>query len=111
VPPRGKLKWEGGRLILEVEAVVRIPIQIVPVATHVMSGVNLTRREQETLELLVQGKTNKEIAAMLHIGVRTVKYFVGELLRKFSVSTRLELGWLFGKDGYRAGAENPPQAT
>jgi len=49
---------------------------------------DLTRRERETVELLVQGLTTKEIASRLGISPNTVKAFVRIVMVKMSVSTR-----------------------
>lgn len=49
---------------------------------------DLTRRERETVELLVQGLTTKEIASRLSISPNTVKAFVRIVMVKMSVSTR-----------------------
>jgi len=49
---------------------------------------DLTRRERETVELLVQGLTTKEIASRLAISPNTVKAFVRIVMVKMSVSTR-----------------------
>jgi two-component system, NarL family, nitrate/nitrite response regulator NarL len=48
----------------------------------------LTRRESEILDLIEQGRSNKEIARMLCIEVRTVKNHVHNLLEKFQVHRR-----------------------
>ena len=52
----------------------------------------LSAREREVLALVVEGLTNKEIAAQLHVAPATVKTHVGSLLRTFGVSSRDELG-------------------
>ena len=49
---------------------------------------DLTQRERETVELLVQGLTTKEIANRLSISPNTVKAFVRIVMVKMSVSTR-----------------------
>ncbi len=49
---------------------------------------NLTQRERETVELLVQGLTTKEIAGRLSISPNTVKAFVRIVMVKMGVSTR-----------------------
>ena len=49
---------------------------------------DLTPRERETVELLVQGLTTKEIATRLAISPNTVKAFVRLVMVKMSVSTR-----------------------
>jgi DNA-binding NarL/FixJ family response regulator len=50
-----------------------------------------TDREREVLELLVAGRSNKEIGSPLGIGERTVKAHVAKLLRKVGVQNRIEL--------------------
>jgi DNA-binding CsgD family transcriptional regulator len=48
----------------------------------------LTPREQETIQLLVQGLTSKEIAERMKISPSTVKAFLRLVMVKMSVSTR-----------------------
>ena len=50
----------------------------------------LTNREQEILELVAEGKTNKEIAIFYKITERTVKYFMTNILQKLNVRNRVE---------------------
>ena len=50
-----------------------------------------TVREKEVLELLVAGRSNKEIGSPLGIGERTVKAHVGKLMRKVGVQNRIAL--------------------
>lgn len=50
----------------------------------------LTAREQEVLQLLVKGSTNKEIAHDLFICEKTVKSHLNRIFRKLNVSRRLE---------------------
>jgi DNA-binding NarL/FixJ family response regulator len=50
----------------------------------------LTPREAEVLNLLARGYTNREIAAMLVISVRTVSVHVSHILRKLGAPNRLE---------------------
>jgi len=50
-----------------------------------------TDREREVLELLVAGRSNKEIGFPLGIGERTVKAHVAKLLRKVGAQNRIEL--------------------
>jgi DNA-binding NarL/FixJ family response regulator len=54
-----------------------------------MDRVALTSREKEVLQILVTGSSNKEIAAPLGIGVRTVKAHVSHLMQKLGVKNRL----------------------
>ncbi len=50
----------------------------------------LTERELEVLNLLVQGQNNQQIANALIISVTTVKYHVSNILSKLNVSSRTE---------------------
>jgi DNA-binding CsgD family transcriptional regulator len=48
---------------------------------------DLTIREMEVLDLVREGMRNKEIADVLYISERTVKFHVANLLRKFKIDT------------------------
>jgi DNA-binding NarL/FixJ family response regulator len=48
----------------------------------------LTPRQREVLELLLEGKSNKEIARTLNLGEGTVKIHMAALFRTFGVNTR-----------------------
>jgi DNA-binding NarL/FixJ family response regulator len=50
----------------------------------------LTERETDVLKLLAQGKANKEIAAELTIGEKTVKTHVSNILMKLGVQSRTQ---------------------
>ncbi len=51
---------------------------------------DLTRRELDVLEQMVEGKTNPEIADLLSISRSTVKTHVSNILGKLNVSSRIE---------------------
>ncbi len=51
----------------------------------------ITEREKHTLEHLLTGKANKEIANLMDISERTVKAHVSNLFKKFNVTDRLAL--------------------
>jgi DNA-binding NarL/FixJ family response regulator len=53
-------------------------------------GARLTRREQETLLLLVEGKTNQAIGNELHISEKTVEKYIKAIFEKLNVSSRVE---------------------
>lgn len=63
----------------------------------------LSRREQQLLQLLCAGLTNKEIANQLHLSEHTVKNHVHRILRKTGTTDRVEL-----IDLYRAPGEIGP---
>lgn len=51
----------------------------------------LSNREWEVVELLLQGKSNKLIASSLSITERTVEFHLKNIYAKFQVSSRVEL--------------------
>lgn len=50
----------------------------------------LTQREKEVLQLIAEGKGNKEIADLLYIGIETVKSHVKNIYKKFRVKNRVQ---------------------
>jgi len=50
----------------------------------------LSEREREVLSLMSTGATNREIAAVMHVGTETVKKHAGALYRKLGVRNRTE---------------------
>lgn len=61
----------------------------------------LTRVERQILDMLVEGMTNREISAQVHLSQNTVKFHVRRLLEKAKTANRTELarkatqeGWL-----------------
>jgi DNA-binding NarL/FixJ family response regulator len=55
--------------------------------------VNLTKRESQLLNLVVQGLSNREIAEALMLSEGTVKYYFSRLFRKVGVRDRFELAF------------------
>ena len=51
-------------------------------------GPELTRREEEVLQLLARGRSNREIARTLSITESTVKVHVGHILQRIGVADR-----------------------
>ncbi len=60
----------------------------VTAVTELCKHFDLTRRERETVELLLQGLTSKEIAERMQISPNTVKAFLRLVMVKLNVSTR-----------------------
>jgi DNA-binding NarL/FixJ family response regulator len=69
----------------------------------------LTAREREVLQLIAEGNTNRGIAGMLHISVKTVETHRGNLMEKLDIRTTAELTQyavrtgVLGLDPYRRG--------
>jgi len=80
----------GGSLLQPIVA-TRLMERVAGVST---APTQLTEREREVLQLLAQGKTNKEIAAALVIAERTVKFHVSSILAKLGVGNRTEAAML-----------------
>lgn len=57
----------------------------------------LSGREQEVVQLLLEGKSNKLIASSLGISARTVEFHLKNIYTKFQVSSRMELVLKLGK--------------
>ncbi len=69
--------------------VVRLPLSLgSPVADDPLS--ELYPREREVLDLLAEGRRNREIGESLYISENTVKSHIGNILRKLDVHSRGE---------------------
>src|SRR5260370_967026 len=77
--------WAPRRVLsLFIERVSNSPGRIFPAGR-----VCFTHREKEVLEMLVAGRSNKEIGAPLGIAERTVKAHVAKLMRNVGVQSRI----------------------
>jgi DNA-binding NarL/FixJ family response regulator len=79
--------WAPRRVLsVFIERVRRSPGRVFPACP-----VTFTDREKEVLEMLVDGRSNKEIGSALGIEERTVKAHVAKLLRKNGLQNRVAL--------------------
>jgi DNA-binding NarL/FixJ family response regulator len=62
---------------------------------------DLTAREREVLGMIVDGKSNSEIAWALRISLHTVKAHVARILHKLGVASRTEAAVMWVKEQYR----------
>ena len=67
-----------------------IPPAIAQKLAERMATEQLTQREQDVLEQIVRGKSNKEIGAILDISEATVKTHINNLLGKLGVEDRTQ---------------------
>ncbi len=81
----------AGRLLAELTA---------SSANRTASGLigELTEREGAILDLVAQGKTNKEIAAELFLSEKTVKHYMTNVLQKLQVRNRVEAALLANRE-------------
>jgi two-component system NarL family response regulator len=95
----------GAELLDAIRAVHRgekyVPARLAELLRRRESREELTEREVEVLHELCLGRTNKEIAAVLHISPMTVKIHVAHIIKKLGVLDRtqavaiaLERGWV-----------------
>lgn len=84
-----------------------ITIRVTDQAGTVANGSMLSQRQQSVLELIAEGKTNKQIALALGISPYTVRIHVSALFRTLAVPTRAaavtkgqRLGLLYSGAGY-----------
>ena len=68
----------------------RIPAPVAQRLAERMGGPNLTPRESEVLELIVAGRSNKEIGSDLSISEATVKSHINSILSKLGVTDRTQ---------------------
>ncbi len=61
---------------------------------------DFTQREQDIIRLMMQGKTNQEIAQILFLTVGTVKNYISQIYSKAGVSDRANAVLLFKELGF-----------
>jgi two-component system nitrate/nitrite response regulator NarL len=62
----------------------------------------LSPREQEIVQLIASGASNKEIARALGVAESTVKIHVQHILRKLSLTSRVQVAVYASEHGYSA---------
>ena len=58
---------------------------------YLVEKYKITKREMEVIELICQGKTNKEIADQLFISIETVKDHNYKIFQKTGVKNRIQI--------------------
>ena len=70
------------------------------VAPHGATGLDLlTPREQQIVQLLVDGRTTRETAAALFLSPKTVEYHLRHVYTKLGITNRRELADLVASGG------------
>jgi DNA-binding NarL/FixJ family response regulator len=82
--------WAPRRLLAQlIDRLLKVPkVTTEPISVPLTQ---LTQREQEVLELLVKAHSTREIAARLGIEQRTVKAYIGRLMKKTGADNRIKL--------------------
>jgi len=86
----------AGQVQLSPQAAARL---VSEVRTPVVPTTTLSDRETEVLLLIARGKANKEIAAELTIGEKTVKTHVSSILNKLGVQSRTQAALYAAQSG------------
>jgi DNA-binding NarL/FixJ family response regulator len=60
-----------------------------PPSFAIRHNLGLTRREQQLVQMISRGLTNKEIASQLNLSEQTVKNHIHRMLRKLGATDRL----------------------
>jgi DNA-binding CsgD family transcriptional regulator len=71
----------------------------ITMTSDLIAQFDITPREQETVQLLLQGLTSKEIAKRMNISPNTVKAFLRLVMVKMGVSTRSGIVGRFARSG------------
>jgi DNA-binding NarL/FixJ family response regulator len=54
-------------------------------------NVDLNFREEQILQMIIEGATSKDIADKMQLSKKTIDYYRSNLLRKFGIKTQIEL--------------------
>ena len=65
-----------------------------PVAKEVNPLDELSKREEDILKLVAQGKSNREVGEALELQEQTVKHYMTSILQKLQVRNRVEAAML-----------------
>lgn len=90
----GKIAKPGTRLSIDLRASQAIGAPLVTVTPGLDDGpflAGLTRRQREVAGLVLEGLTNQQIAARLHISLATVKDHVHAVLSQLGLPSRAAL--------------------
>jgi two-component system nitrate/nitrite response regulator NarL len=80
----------AARVLATVRRASKVPAQEEPFP-------DLTRREEQILDRVASGLTNREIAKSLEIGEKTVKHYMTSIMQKLRVRNRVEAALAFRK--------------
>jgi len=88
---RDKLSDLADRISIQSRATTAVPMSIGEMGIFERPRFGLTRRELQVIGAILEGQTNKDIAATFSISQCTVKHHLTRIFDKLGVSNRLEL--------------------
>ncbi len=93
--------WNTFFLVFFVRSVSKLPDSLLNISLEpsFIQKYNLTGREVEIVEMLIQGKSNGFISEKLFLSVRTVKNHIYKIYQKTGVKSRISLAYLIKKAG------------
>jgi DNA-binding NarL/FixJ family response regulator len=119
IPKRTKLGVAVAAIDIVLNGGMYLPPHLMSLLTHLTepepgddgsslapAGLTLTPRQQSVFDLLLEGRSNKEIARALQLSVGTVKNYVSELLRSTNAKTRSRI---LAMSNLKAGTSRDPQ--
>lgn len=72
---------------------------LTPTGRAARASVQLTDRQRQILQLIAEGRSNKEIAALLRVSVKTIEFHRTRLMTKLGVHTAAELATFAMREG------------
>ena len=75
----------------ELQSVLEVLARAAPLQRFNGSRVRLTKREEEVVDLVTHGLTNREISKKLNLSAHTVKNYLFRIFDKLGISSRVEL--------------------
>ncbi len=80
----------AGHSLIDSQTAARVLVQLRSATAERRQAERLTPREHQILDLIAEGKTNREIGAQLFLAEKTVKNYVSNLLAKLGMGRRAE---------------------
>ncbi len=87
------------RVVMQAVPGAKMPEPGKPIQARKKYNTELTDREQEVLKLIVDGKSNKEIAQILDVTTHTAKAHVCNIIQKLAVDDRTQVAVKALKEG------------
>ena len=88
----------GGQSVFGDKIVTKLPELMKPKSDFNYDSYGISEKEKEILELVAEGKSNKEISAELFLSEGTVRNYISSLLDKLSLRDRTQLAVFYYTD-------------